>query len=262
MAFLDSLEKGVIMVSKKMFGLIEPSYCLLDDYINDSFKAEKFIFDGNKYWLNQDNGIEYTDVDIDSIRLYCYWKNFIENKTFPTGKVGRVTIKDEARSDGKRQRILNVNIGDRDIELSADYIGPLKGGYRKKYGIERLGTLLKETRTFAGNMIWPYRKIGNYATVNQYKGLYLYERLDIVLLELKKYYLNEKCDRKVLNVDFCNYKEWYNDCFGQFDSFIEYFYLQDFVDSFLLGENILSYKEYLGLIETVLKKRENRMWNN
>lgn len=252
------------MGKRPLCGLINPSYCLLDDYAGGEFDPESFWYDedNNEYWLER-NKIKYKDADVDSIRLYHYWKDYIENKKFPNGLCGKVEITNKGK-----QKILDVSVGDNHIELTADYIGPLKNAYRRRYDIKKLGILLKRTRTFSGSIIWPCRKIGRTATINQYKGCYLSERMDIVLMELKNYYLNKTCERKALMINFSNdpNKVWY-ECFHNFDGFIEYFCLQDFVNVYLPGSeekgwHYKLYPEYLDSIEDVIHKREERLFDN
>ena len=248
------------MEKKSLIGLINPSYCLLDDYAGGEFDPESFWYDEEKseYWLERDK-IKYEDADVDSIRLYNYWKDYIENKKFPNGLCGKVEIKNEGK-----QKILDVSVEGSHIELTADYIGPLKNAYRKHYGIKKLGILLKKTRTFAGNMIWPYRKIGSTATINQYKGCYLRERMDFLLMELKNYYNVKSCEKKVLSTNFSN--KWY-EYFCDFNGFIEYFCLEDFVNEYLPSSeekkwHYKLYKEYLASIENVIHKREEKLFGN
>lgn len=138
-------------------------------------------------------------------------------------------------------------IDNKGVRLSCDYIGPSKAwahyiGMKDK----EIGEFLLGARTIGGHILWPVHCI---PTINTARagGASLFDRIDLALYEIRRFYLNE--DRKskfpqvlwsVLQKDieknfllgFSGYK------YGEdaFKAFVDFWLLQDFVVDYEKGD--------------------------
>ena len=109
--------------------------------------------------------------------------------------------------------------------LSSDYIGA-SVYWAKQAGLadEDIVEYLMISRTIGGHMVFPR---GQGTTVNQARGgkNSYYDRFDLTLLAIKKWYLN---DNSKINYAIENYSDWFA-LFGSFDKFISFFRLEGFI---------------------------------
>jgi hypothetical protein len=110
-----------------------------------------------------------------------------------------------------------------EIRLGTDYIGPsdhlaCEAGLS---GYEAYN-FVKEARSLGGHMVWPRC----YGSINIAKGREYYDRIDLTLFALKKWYKGEGVK---IQAAFDNAKEWL-ELFGDFPTFIEFFHLECFVE--------------------------------
>lgn len=116
-------------------------------------------------------------------------------------------------------------IDDGKYRLSSDYIGA-SVYWAKQAGLsnEEIVECLMISRTIGGHMVFPR---GQGTTVNQARGgeNSYYDRFDLTLLAIKKWYLN---DNSKINYAIENYSDWFT-LFGTFDKFISFFWLEDFI---------------------------------
>lgn len=120
------------------------------------------------------------------------------------------------------------------VGFGSDYIGPSSNwAFKAKVEDQEVGKYLKITRTFGGHIIWPrWVKVnGNYfnqLSINEARGgeKSFYDRIDITLYDLKKWYNQEVCKLKDI---YDKNKSWLLQLIS-FDGFVDYFLFQDFVD--------------------------------
>ena len=128
--------------------------------------------------------------------------------------------------------------------LSSDFIGPSRA-FAREAGLTgaEVGEYLRKTRILGGHTLWPvqYREdnrntvvlTGRGGTVNTQRGgnKGFCDRIDCTLQDLKNYYayLNgHNVEYKIKAFD--KYKNWLQ-LFGNFEVFVNFFYLNDFCDS-------------------------------
>ncbi len=82
--------------------------------------------------------------------------------------------------------------------------------------------------TFGGTILWPSIRIDNKMTINGARGFnrLISDRLDLTLECIRRYYLGDKSP--LYNV-LRRYSSFF-DLFGSFKGYINFFYLQDFID--------------------------------
>lgn len=191
---------------------LDTGYCFLNDVGNGEYDYKTYSHESNQF-----NGLKYKDPDAFSSLLYKYHK-LLWNKELPSGEILNI------KSFGNYHLHCD-GIG----RLSSDFIGP-SSAWAKRKGIsnEDIGLYLKKTRTIGGHLIWPVIKATKNKTINQARGgsSGFYDRIDLTLIDLKKYYYNEDCK---LKDEFDASKDWFK-LFGTFENFIDFFLLQDFVD--------------------------------
>lgn len=146
------------------------------------------------------------------------------------------------------------NIG---YTISSDYIGPSRAGARNA-GLpsNEVGEYLRKTRVIGGHMLWPvqYREdyrntiilTGKGGTINIQRGgeKGFCDRIDCTLQDLQNFYAyidgNSEVNYK-LSV-FEKYKKWIM-LFSNFESFVNFFYLNDFCDSDYRVYDLSSYNK-------------------
>ena len=138
--------------------------------------------------------------------------------------------------------------------LSSDFIGPSRA-FARDVGISNreVGEYLRKTRVIGGHTLWPvqYREddrksiilTGRGGTINTQRGgnKGFCDRIDCTLYDLKNYYafINGHDTTYKLGA-FEKYKNWLL-LFDNFESFIDFFNLNDFCDSDYRVYNLKSY---------------------
>lgn len=172
--------------------------------------------------------IFFSKERLDSLKL-----NSIENKCQNFGRGDFYTL---FIDDGK-------------YRLSSDFIGT-SVYWAKQAGLadEDIVEYLRISRTIGGHMVFPR---GQGTTVNQARGgeNSYYDRFDLTLLAIKKWYSNE-CN-STINCAIENYRDWFS-LFKPFNKFISFFGLEDFV-----SENL----EIIDLVNSDLKNNKKLFLN-
>ena len=198
---------------------IDTEFCFLDDVGNGEFKAETYISETKRSF----NNCPYKDPDASSKKLYLYHQSLWQKK-LPSGLYLEFDIH-------KGFNLFNKQIG----RLSSDYIGPSASWAIKKGISDReIAFYLKKTRTIGGHMIWPVKRSEkNKKSINQARGgrSGLYDRIDLTLINLKRYYdmTEDDVENYKLLEEYKANADWF-DLFETFRNFIDFFLLQDFVD--------------------------------
>ena len=237
------------------------------------------------YRIKDKDGIwnKYKDPDTESETLYKAWEKFLKKK-LPKGEFINGSFEIEAKIDKKI------------FVLSSDYIGPSKKWAARAFSAndkelcKEMAYILKVCRRFEGHMIWPKNQYiflnpndlegrngmcltygkNSQNSINMSRGgsKGVYDRFDVTLYSLKKYYdlfikndreeyfgkglydrakdfivsCNDKIDVKEngfrlfnLFLSFELTSEWF-DIFGDFNTFTQVFELQDFIEN---GEPII-----------------------
>lgn len=110
-------------------------------------------------------------------------------------------------------------------KLSSDYIGA-SVYWAKQAGLsdEDIVEYLSIFRTIGGHMVFPRSKGETVNKARSGENSY-YDRFDLTLLAIKKWYLN---DNSKINYAIENYSDWFA-LFGSFDKFISFFSLEGFI---------------------------------
>lgn len=147
-----------------------------------------------------------------------------------------------SKNDG--EYILWMDKDDMSYTMSSDFIGPSRASARETgmTGAE-VGEYLRKTRVIGGHTLWPvqYREdsrntillTGRGGTINTQRGgnKGFCDRIDCTLQDLKNFYASihgHNVEYKIKAFD--KYKKWLQ-LFDNFESFINFFYLNDFCDS-------------------------------
>lgn len=119
------------------------------------------------------------------------------------------------------------------MNLSSDRMCPhFDGKYNNKFGgwlsDEEREELKHKVRTIGGHLIFPAHNKNGF-TVNQARGISrrICDRFDLTLECIRRFYLNEE---NPLSKTLTNYKDYF-DLFVDFNGYIEFFHLQEFVGS-------------------------------
>lgn len=208
------------------------------------------------------------DPDTDSQKLYDAHR-LLWSKELPNGKFFNLEVK-----SFKYNRLLLTN--NLCMNLSSDRMCP---HFDKKYSSKFNGWLqdnekeeLKhKVRTIGGHLIFPAHKKNGF-TINQARGInrIICDRFDLTLECIRRLYLNENSPLlKTLE----NYKDFF-DLFIDFNGYIEFFLLQDFIndkkqikfslpfDNFNrlpLPQSIDEYRQYKNHIINLIDKRNSRI---
>lgn len=155
------------------------------------------------------------------------------------GKLGLNSIENKCQNFGNGD-FYTLFIDGGNHRLSSDYIGA-SVYWAKQAGLsdKDIVKYLKNSRTIGGHMVFPR---GQGETVNQARGGKdsYYDRFDLTLLAIKKWYLND--DSKIKDA-IENYRDWFA-LFGTFDEFISFFRLEGFIYN----------KSIIDLVSSDLKK--------
>lgn len=208
------------------------------------------------------------DPDKDSKKLYEVHK-FLWSKELPNGKHFKLEI-----IGGSYDRFLIKN--NLIMNMSSDRMCPhYDGKYNNKFSnlltdIE-LEELKFKVRTIGGHIIFPAHKKNGF-TINQARGVsrIICDRFDLTLECIKRFYRNEESPLfKIL----LNYKDFF-DLFIDFKGYVDFFYLQDFInqqgkiefslpfDNFNrtpLPQTVYEYKQYKNHTIELMNRRNERI---
>lgn len=165
------------------------------------------------------------DPDIDSLKLYEVHKQ-LWSKTLPNGQTLNLEI-DYVKGG---RLLLRNNVC---MSLSSDRMCPhFEGKYNNKYdgwlSEEEEEEFKYKVRTIGGHIIFPAHKKNGF-TINQARGMnrLIGDRFDLTLECIRRFYCNEESP---LSKIFNNYKDFF-ELFVDFEGYIDFFLLQDFVNS-------------------------------
>lgn len=167
---------------------------------------------------------ECGDPDTDSKKLYEAHK-LLWSKELPIGKTFILEIK----GDSNGRLLIKSNLT---MNLSSDRMCPhFDGKFNNKFDgwlsdIER-EELKHKVRTIGGHIVFPAHKKNGF-TINQARGVsrIICDRFDLTLECIRRFYQNEESP---LSKTLTNYKDFF-DLFIDFNGYVDFFLLQDFVD--------------------------------
>ena len=178
---------------------------------------------------------DYNDPDACCQELYtdllAIYKNQFE-------KLGLILSKND------EEYILWMDKGNMSYTMSSDFIGPSRASAREA-GITgaEVGEYLRKTRVIGGHMLWPVQQrednrnsillTGRGGTINTQRGgnKGFCDRIDCTLQDLKNFYASINGNDVEYKIKaFDKYKSWLQ-LFDNFESFVGFFYLDDFCDS-------------------------------
>ncbi|MCF1714183.1 hypothetical protein L0U88_06045 [Flavihumibacter sp. RY-1] len=164
------------------------------------------------------------DPDTDSPKLYEAHK-LLWGKDLPNGK----TFSLEIISKSYRRLLIKNNLC---MNLSSDRMCPhYDGKYRNKFvgalsDLER-DELKYKVRTVGGHILFPAHNKNGF-TINQARGInrLICDRFDLTLECIRRFYQGEESP---LSKTLTNYKDFF-DLFIDFNGYIDFFHLQDFIN--------------------------------
>ncbi len=211
------------------------------------------------------------DPDTDSQKLYNAHQ-ILWNKALPSGKKLEINI-----INGQYGRLLLQN--NQYMNFSSDRMCPHFDG--KYNGIfngwltnEEIKLLKHKVRTIGGHIVFPAHKKNGF-TINQARGISrkIGDRFDLTLECIRRFYKNEQSPLyNALN----RYKDFF-DLFIDFNEYVDFFLLQDFLnnqkqiifalpfDDFLrspLPQNSDEYMQYKDKTIEIIEKRNYRILRN
>lgn len=167
------------------------------------------------------------DPDADSKKLYADHK-LLWTKPLPCGNIFDLEV---ITKNGKYGRLLikNNNIND---NFSSDRMCPhFDGTYRGKFDgwlpSLDIDELKRKVRKIGGHIIFPAHRRNGF-TINQARGINrkICDRFDLTLECIRKFYITEESP---LYDTLSRYKDFFN-LFIDFNGYIDFFMLQDFLD--------------------------------
>jgi hypothetical protein len=211
------------------------------------------------------------DPDTDSQKLYEAHK-ILWSKELPNGKTFALEIK----GDSYGRFLLKNNLC---MNLSSDRMCPhFDGKYSNKFvgwlsDLER-EELKQKVRTIGGHIIFPAHKKNGF-TINQARGVsrIICDRFDLTLECIRLFYQDKQSP---LSKTLSNYKDFF-DLFNDFKGYVDFFYLQDFIDHHgqiefslqfdnfkrpPLPQTIDEYKQYKDHTLQLMNKRNKRILSN
>ena len=210
------------------------------------------------------------DPDTDSLKLYNFhsllWNKEISNNSILNLRILR-------KSYGRL--ILKTNLTD---NLSSDrmcphFVGKYNGKLDRWLSDSDKEKFQQKVRTIGGHIVFPaHRKDG--FTINQARGVNvkICDRFDLTLECFRRYYANEESP---LTSTLKRYSDFFI-LFKDFKGYIDFFMLQDFVESneyvkfslpfdgfnrSALPENKEEYKSYMESVIELIDKRNERILN-
>lgn len=141
---------------------------------------------------------------------------------------------------------ISQDVNQKKIILGVDYIGPSRY-HAKCRGIKDdiIIAFSYATRELGGHMLFPTSRFAvneQKKSLNQIRSYRFEERIDYFLFELKCWYAKENKVSASKNVLDGN-KDWFNQFEKNFEGFIDYFCMNDFVDDKYNVYNLASYKD-------------------
>ncbi|WP_068599435.1 DUF6994 family protein [Vaginella massiliensis] len=210
------------------------------------------------------------DPDTDSPKLYENHK-MLWSKNLPCTRVLNL---ETLTIGGKYGRIvLKNNLCD---NLSSDrmcphYVGKYNGKFDSWLSETEKEEFKHKARTIGGHIVFPAHKKGGF-TINQARGVNrkICDRFDLTLECIRRFYIEEKSP---LYDAISRYDDFFH-LFKDFENYVNFFMLQDFVDetyqvkfslpfdNFVrspLPESIEEYKQYKTNTIDLIEKRNNRI---
>lgn len=189
-------------------------------------KLKNYLFDLYPKYPIEFNLKKRKDPDECSEQLYDdIEKIFFSKERLDSLKLNTIENKCQNSNYGDGD-FYTLFIDDGKYRLSSDYIGA-SVHWAKQAGLtdEEIVEYLMISRTIGGHMVFPR---GQGTTVNQARGgeNSYYDRFDLTLLAIKKWYLN---DNSKIKYAIENYSDWFT-LFGSFDKFISFFGLEGFIN--------------------------------
>lgn len=164
------------------------------------------------------------DPDTDSRKLYTAHK-VLWNKKLPCGKVLETNI-----AEGNYGRLLLCN--NQYENLSSDRMCPhFNGKYNGKFdgwlSDFDIEILKHKVRTIGGHIVFPAHQKNGF-TINQARGVNkaISDRFDLTLECIRRFY---KKEQSPLFATLARYSDFF-EMFVDFDGYIDFFILQDFID--------------------------------
>ncbi len=208
------------------------------------------------------------DPDTDSQKLYSAHK-ILWNKVLPSGKMLEISIINDqyGRLLLKNNQYMNFS-SDR---MCPHFDGKYNGLFNGWLNSEEIELLKNRVRTIGGHIVFPAHKKDGF-TINQARGVNrkIGDRFDLTLECIRRFYKNEKSPLyNALN----RYKDFF-DLFVDFNEYVDFFLLQDFInaqnkiefalpfDDFIrspLPQNSDEYRQYKDKTIEVIEKRNGRI---
>lgn len=163
------------------------------------------------------------DPDIDSEKLYESHK-ILWSKTLPNGKIldlnividsyGRILLKNNIYSNFSSDR------------MCPHYVGKYNNKFKDWLSESENEELQYKVRTIGGHIIYPAHKKNGF-TINQARGVnrMICDRFDLTLECIRRYYIQMQSP---LYNTLVRYSDFF-DLFMDFDGYIDFFMLQDFI---------------------------------
>ena len=220
---------------------------------------------------NYDNG---KDPDADDPILRDHHK-MLWNKPLPNGKMFDLTV-----SSGKPYKLFHASdLGN--FTLSSDSIVHSYSRLKNRRMSEIVGSFPKEeidrfyklACTIGGYIIFPANKVNGMATINGLRGMdpKIKDRFDLTLECIRRWYINENSP---LSDCLNRYGDFFK-LFTDFNGYVEFFLLQDMVDTsgnirfwlpfgdfgvtHPLPSNVNEYREYMKNASDFVNARNRRM---
>jgi len=170
-------------------------------------------------------------------------------------------------------------LGSQEFILSSDSIGhtyrkwPEMKDIVKHISADEIDSFLTLCTNIGGYVIFPAKKVNNYFTINQSRGINkrICDRWDLTLECIRLYYSNQP---NPLLKTLANYNSFFN-LFVDFKGYVQYFLLQDLVskdyssvkfylphtkfDSNPIPRSVDEYRNYMKNVMTFLSKRNSRI---
>lgn len=152
---------------------------------------------------------------------------------------------------------IHQTLKDQLYNLGVDYIGPSRYYLTKQKIKEDIIALISiSSRFIGGHILFPTNQFEvnkQLKSLNQLRSYRFKERLDYFLLELKKWYANQNEIKEIERV-FNGNKEWFLQ-YGNFNGYIDYYLLNDFVDENYNVYDLTSYDSLICCFQKTLTKQ-------
>lgn len=210
------------------------------------------------------------DPDTDSQKLYEAHK-LLWNKRLPSGEI----LDMEITGNSYTRLLIKNNLYDNfsSDRMCPHYDGKYNGRFNDWLTDFEKEELKYKVRTIGGHIIFPAHKRNGF-TINQNRGVNrkICDRFDLTLECVRRFYQSEKSP---LYDTFMRYKDFF-DLFSDFNGYIDFFMLQDFVDEkeqqikfslpfdnfnrSPLPQTVDEYKQYKAHVIDLINSRNNRIF--